>query len=111
MLHWALGTFPMNKMSSIAIAALICALTLTSFAEATTPFSLGHQDDGFNLYVGLPTESKEVVFAKEPDFGDHKVVRSAIVTGPGEKDFIGYAWDHTAEKLWDSVQWVLDIHA
>ena len=99
----------MNTKRSIMIAALLCAPVFTSFAQMPASFTLDHRDNGFGLSFSLPLDSKEVVFSTEPDFKDHEVTRSAIVTGPGPQDFIGFAWDRTAEKLHVDLNGDLDL--
>lgn len=84
---------------TMTTVALLCAGYLASICGASAAFPLAHQDSGFHLTTSLPLDSKEVAFTHEPDFSDHDVVRSAIITGSGPKDFMGFAWDRTAEQL------------
>ncbi len=40
------------------------------------------------------------LFAKEPDFGNHRVVRGRLGFGGATNEFTGFAWDQTANRLY-----------
>ncbi len=77
--------------------------------ESRHVFRLPFKEKGFYLRVLVPLEGSEVTFKKEPDFGDHKIIRGAIPAAREEKDFLCFAWDVTKLKLYLDLNRNLDL--
>jgi len=88
---------------SIALG-LVAFLPSLSSAEDSPPaqrmFRLPYKNEGFSFRFSVDTEGREAVFKQEPDFGSHEVLRGALPVGPKPDDFVGFAWDQTAGKLY-----------
>jgi len=99
----------------------ITLLILGSFLHAKAPrgsegepesrhvFRLPYMEKGFYLRLFVPLEGTEVTFKKEPDFGDHKIVRGALRTPREEKEFLCFAWDVSELKLYLDLNRNLDL--
>ena len=56
--------------------------------ESRHVFRLPFMEEVLYLRVPVPLAGREVVFKKEPDFGDHKIVRGAMPFARDEKDYL-----------------------
>ncbi|MHC4214073.1 MAG: hypothetical protein ACYSWP_11940 [Planctomycetota bacterium] len=92
-------------------AGIIFVVTLLIFwggfargAEVSEPnsyvFDLEYESHGQSIHLNLNHLFGRADFQKEPDFGGGKVVKGLIPAGAQEKDYIGYAWDVSAGKLY-----------
>ncbi|MGD8535944.1 MAG: hypothetical protein PVF66_08855 [Candidatus Aminicenantes bacterium] len=77
--------------------------------ESKYVFRLPYMEKGFYLRLYVPLEGSEVVFKKEPDFGDHKVIRGSIPAAREEKEFLCFAWDVSELKLYLDLNRNLDL--
>ncbi len=77
--------------------------------ESRHVFRLPFKEKGFYLRLFVPLEGSEVTFKKEPDFGDHKVIRGSIPAARDEKDFLCFAWDVSELKLYLDLNRNLDL--
>lgn len=77
--------------------------------ESCHVFRLLYMEKGFYLRLHVPLERSEVTFKKEPDFGDHQIVRGALPTARGEEEFLCFAWDVSERKLYLDLNRNLDL--
>jgi hypothetical protein len=78
--------------------------------QAKHVFRLKYKEVDFSLHVDAPVEGHEVVFKKEPEFGGHDIVRGPLRRrSQAEKEFIGFAWDSSAGKLYLDLNRNLDL--
>jgi len=101
------------------LLALICifGLSFHAFASDTSEeaeesrhvFRLPFKEDALYLRVPVPLAGREVVFKKEPDFGDHKIVRGALPFARDKKDYLCFAWDFTEQMLYLDLNRNLDL--
>ena len=102
-----------------SLLALICifGLSFQAFAsnaseeaeESRHVFRLPFKEEGLYLRVHVPLAGREVVFKKEPDFGDHKIVRGALPFARDKKDYLCFAWDFTEQMLYLDLNRNLDL--
>jgi hypothetical protein len=72
-------------------------------------FRLPFQEIGFRLRLSVPLEGRDIIFKKEPDFGDRQIIRGAIPAGREEKEFLCFAWDVSELKLYLDLNRNLDL--
>ena len=77
--------------------------------ESRYVFHLSFKEQVLYLRVPVPLAGREVVFKKEPDFGDHKIIRGAIPFAREEKDYLCFAWDFTEQVLYLDLNRNLDL--
>jgi hypothetical protein len=70
----------------------------TASASPAHVFTLKYTEEG--RYLSINPGKEEVKFRKEPDFGNDRVLRRALVFGPGTDDFIGFAINVSRRTLY-----------
>ncbi len=88
----------------IPICFLVSCVIAMGAAEEEVPepitFRLEYRAEGFAKEINVPLEGREYVFKKEPNFSGHDVLRAGLALGGGKNEFIGFAWDQTANELY-----------
>jgi hypothetical protein len=83
--------------------------TYEQAGESRHVFRLPFKEDALYLRILVPLAGREVVFEREPDFGDHKIVRGALPFARDEKDYLCFAWDFTEQMLYLDLNRNLDL--
>lgn len=81
----------------------------TAAGGATLSFPLKYVEKGGRLLSSVDPGKQEVRFRKEPDFGKDKVLRRALIVGPEQNDFVGFAVDLTKRSLYVDLNQNLDL--
>ncbi len=93
--------------------ALLIAAGVAVAQEAASPeplvFRLEHVPDEFSVHLYIDTETTEVAFKQEPEYEGSVITRGAIFLGSDPEDFIGFACDHAAHKLYVDKNGNLDL--
>ena len=79
-------------------------------AQASHVIDLDFQNAGRVVkYCGWDDLTNSVTFKKEPDFGTHAVLRSALRLGPDTNSSLPFAWDQTAGRIHFDLNRNLDL--
>ena len=105
---WDVATMSERSLAALLFVALSCG-AIASVDDGRTSVDLSYNPSRFSLSHGVTLEGKEVAFVREPDFGDHDVIRSVLATGKGSEDFVGFAWDETGSVLYLDLNRDLDL--
>ena len=96
-------------MGRFFAALALAALALPSGEAAGATHVLGYSEKGVTAEFDLKLGQTEVRFRKEPQYGGEKVARGALYVSPGRKDFVGFAFDEAAGKLYLDLNRNLDL--
>ena len=90
----------MFRLKAILLTLLMSAALLFAAEGDTHTFELQWQPEGFNERLGVEADRTKP-FEKEPDFGEHKILRGQLATWnlDTEKD-LDFIWDVTAGSLY-----------
>lgn len=83
------------------------AIPLASAGAATFPLEL--RTNGASASFRLAMDGLEIRFQKEPEYAGRGVVRSALRVGPDPQDYLGFACDLEAKKLYLDLNRNLDL--
>lgn len=73
-------------------------------------FRLKYKEVDFSLQVDTPVEGNEVFFGREPKFSGRDIVRGPLRRfRQADMEFIGFAWDSSAGKLYLDLNRNLDL--
>ena len=108
-----------KSLSFFSLLALVNIFGLSFYAfasgasdevqESRHVFPLSFHKEGFSLRVNVPFKDREVLFKKEPDFGDHKIIRGALPFARDEKNYLCFAFDFTEQMLYLDLNRNLDL--
>lgn len=72
-------------------------------------FPLEYRTNKCSARFSLPLGKTEVRFQKEPEYAGEQIVRSVLCVAPGKKEFVGFACDLEARKLYLDLNRNLDL--
>ena len=91
--------------AGLALAAGLAAGDAAGATHALDYTAKGGVSAEFDLKLG----QTEVRFRKEPQYAGEKVARGALYVSPDRKDYVGFAFDETGEKLYLDMNRNLDL--
>ncbi len=107
-----------NARSAVRFLPCLCVLAFLLPASAFAAVSeaaeapaglLDFTPEGVLLAVDIPLGSREVRFKNEPAYEGDDLLRAAIPLGRNEAEFVGFAWDKSADRLYVDTNRNLDL--
>jgi len=99
----------MRRLSRLCLLA--CLLPASAFAAVSDAPAglLRFTPEGVLLSVDIALGNREVRFKTEPAYEGDDLLRAAIPLGQNQTEFVGFAWDKTAGRLYVDTNRNLDL--